>query len=163
MIVLFLFLWTEVKSLNQFHLQFSTYWGCQSVSSELHSSPYYSIRLPALSFEWGKLICFKMMQHTCHLIKEPSTWRNKWAPNSGCSVSGTKLIQEKVLWHARFLNFWLKKPHFCLLFLSQIGGIRQRFLASVGSFIREIQERPVISEIKDESEPTWHLVSNSFF
>lgn len=52
------------------------------------------------------------MQHRCHSIKEASIWRNTWAPNSGCSVSATKLIQKKVLWRARFLNFWfLKKSH----------------------------------------------------
>lgn len=110
----FVFCELKLKVLSEsVSLAISTCWSCQRVSSELQfrnlMSIWFCIRFLAmlhLSSGWGKLICHKMMQHRrCHLIKEPSIWRNIWAPNSSCSISGTKLIQNKVLWHTIFLNF----------------------------------------------------------
>lgn len=112
MIGLFSFVWTEVESSESVSLAIAT-WSCQSVSSELRfrslMSIWFCIRFLAmlhLSSGWGKLICRKMMQHRrCCLIKEPTIWRNIWAPNSWFSISGAKLIQNKVLWHTSFLYY----------------------------------------------------------
>lgn len=139
MIVFFSYLWTKVKSpvwtvsLAIFNLlgvpeclQWATLrsiWFCTRFLDLLH-----------LSFEWGKLICFKRMQQRCHLIKEPSIWRNIWAPNSGCSVTGTKLI---VTCKTSELLIYFFKNLFCLVFFPQIGSIREKFPAKVSFSVKK--------------------------
>lgn len=116
------------------------------------------LTLLQLSSGWRKLICHKMMQwRRCHLIKESSIWRNIWAPDSWCSISSTKLIQNKVSWLTNFLNFLFKRP-FYWDFLSWNWSARELFLILASSILKEIQNSSVISEIEDESELTWHKV-----
>lgn len=171
---LFCFLLCELKLKvlsKSVSLAISTCWRCQNVSSELWfrnlMHTWFCIRFLAtlhLSSGWGKLICHKMMQHRrCHMIKELSIWRNIWAPNSRCSISGAKPIQNKVLWQyfgiqtKYFWTFNFFKKSFHWDFLSQIGSVREKFLTLVSS-LREIQNNPVISKTEDESEGTCHSV-----
>lgn len=67
-----------------------------------------------------------------------------------CMFSATKIT---VTCNTSELLIFFKNP-FCLVFLPQKGSTREKFLALASPSVREIQESPVTSDIKDESEPT---------